>query len=177
MAGEGYDKVKVIYLKEASIPFDGRTAFTLYDTYGFPFDLTQDLCREKGIPVDVSAYDIAMQEQRNRAKAASKFSMAGGLEYVGPKTDFRGYETLHMTGVVVALYREGAAVQALKAGEKGVVVLDQTPFYAESGGQVGDRGELVGSSGTFMVDDTQKIQPDVYGHHTISPAGWRSATR
>ena len=169
--GIEYDKVKVLYLKEASIPFDGRTAFTLYDTYGFPFDLTQDLCREKGIPVDVSAYDTAMQEQRNRAKAASKFAMAGGLEYSGPKTDFRGYETLQAPGTIVALYREGAAVQALKAGEKGVVVLDQTPFYAESGGQVGDRGQLVGSAGTFLVDDTQKIQPDVYGHHGTLKTG------
>src|SRR4029079_13646625 len=141
--GRDYDKVRVLYLKEASIPFDGRTAFTLYDTYGFPFDLTQDLCREKGIPVDVSAYDTAMQEQRNRAKAASKFAMAGGLEYSGPKTDFRGYETLQAPGTIVALYREGAAVQALKAGEKGVVVLDQTPFYAESGGQVGDPRQVV----------------------------------
>src|SRR6185295_2983615 len=169
--GVEYGKVKVLYLKESSIPFDGRTAFTLYDTYGFPFDLTQDLCREKGIPVDVSAYDTAMQEQRNRAKAASKFAMAGGLEYSGPKTDFRGYETLQAPGTIVALYREGAAVQALKAGEKGVVVLDQTPFYAESGGQVGDRGQLVGSAGTFLVDDTQKIQPEVFGHHGTLKTG------
>src|SRR5262249_5571592 len=79
--GRDYDKVRVLYLKDAAIPFDGRTAFTLYDTYGFPFDLTQDLCREKGIPVDVSAYDTAMQEQRTKARAASKFSMAAGLEY------------------------------------------------------------------------------------------------
>src|SRR6185369_3760059 len=99
--GIEYDKVKVLYLKEASIPFDGRTAFTLYDTYGFPFDLTQDLCREKGIPVDVSAYDTAMQEQRNRAKAASKFGAAGGLEYSGAKTEFRGYETLRVPGAIV----------------------------------------------------------------------------
>ena len=169
--GLGYDKVKVLYLKEASIPFDGRTAFTLYDTYGFPFDLTQDLCREKGIPVDVSAYDAAMRDQRTKARAASKFSAAGGLEYSGAKTEFRGYETLQAPGSIVALYREGSAVSALKAGEKGVVVLDQTPFYAEAGGQVGDRGQLVGSSGTFTVDDTQKIQPDVYGHHGVVKSG------
>jgi alanyl-tRNA synthetase len=169
--GIGYDKVKVLYLKEASIPFDGRTAFTLYDTYGFPFDLTQDLCREKGIPVDVSAYDVAMQEQRSRAKAASKFGAAGSLEYSGAKTEFRGYETLTLPGAIVALYREGSAVPVLKATEKGVVVLDQTPFYAEAGGQVGDRGELVGSAGTFAVDDTQKIQPDVYGHHGTLKTG------
>src|SRR6185503_4397508 len=83
--GRDYDKVRVLYLKEASIPFDGRTAFTLYDTYGFPFDLTQDLCREKGIPVDVSAYDTAMQEQRDKARAASRFAMEAGLEYSGGK--------------------------------------------------------------------------------------------
>jgi alanyl-tRNA synthetase len=169
--GVEYDKVKVLYLKESSIPFDGRTAFTLYDTYGFPFDLTQDLCREKGIPVDVSAYDAAMQEQRNRARAASKFAAAGALEYSGAKTEFRGYETLQVPGTIVALYREGSVIPALKAGEKGVVVLDQTPFYAEAGGQVGDRGELIGTSGTFRVEDTQKIQPDVYGHDGTLKSG------
>ena len=169
--GQGYDKVKILYLKEASIPFDGRTAFTLYDTYGFPFDLTQDLCREKGIPIDVAAYDTAMQEQRNRAKASSKFGAVDGLEYCGAKTEFHGYETLQVSGTIVALYREGSVVPTLKAGEQGVVVLDHTPFYAEAGGQVGDRGELVGSSGTFNVDDTQKIRPDVYGHHGTLKTG------
>ena len=163
--GRDYDKVRVLYLKDASIPFDGRTAFTLYDTYGFPFDLTQDLCREKGIPVDVSAYDTAMQEQRTKARAASKFSVASGLEYSGVKTEFKGYDTLSIPAKVVALYREGVAADSLKAGDLGVVVLDQTPFYAESGGQVGDRGELVGSGGTFEADDTQKVQAEVFGHH------------
>jgi alanyl-tRNA synthetase len=162
--GIEYDKVKVLYLKEASIPFDGRTAFTLYDTYGFPFDLTQDLCRERGIPVGVSAYDTAMQEQRAKARAASKFSMDAGLEYSGARTEFRGYDTLSHAAKIVALYREGAPVESLKSGETGTVVLDETPFYAESGGQVGDRGELVGAGGTFEVGDTQKIRADVYGH-------------
>src|SRR6187455_654005 len=129
--GRDYDKVRVLYLKEASIPFDGRTAFTLYDTYGFPFDLTQDLCREKGIPVDVSAYDTAMQEQRAKARAASKFAMEAGLEYSGARTEFRGYETLTHVSKVVAVYREGARVDALKSGDTGTVVLDETPFYAE----------------------------------------------
>jgi alanyl-tRNA synthetase len=163
--GIEYDNVKVLYLKETAIPFDGRTAFTLYDTYGFPFDLTQDLCREKGIPVDVSTYDTAMQEQKAKARVASKFSMAAGLEYSGAKTEFHGYETLSLPGRVVALYREGAQVGVLKSGEVGTVVLDRTPFYAEAGGQVGDRGELIAGGGTFEVDDTQKIQADVYGHH------------
>ncbi|HEX5611724.1 MAG TPA: alanine--tRNA ligase, partial [Burkholderiales bacterium] len=169
--GIGYDKVKVLYLKESAIPFDGRTAFTLYDTYGFPFDLTQDLCRHKGIPVDVAAYDAAMQEQRSKARAASRFSAAGGYEYSGAKTEFRGYETLKAQASVVALYREGTAVASLKAGDRGVIVLDQTPFYAESGGQVGDRGELVGSSGTFTVEDTQKIRPEVFGHEGVVKSG------
>src|SRR5688572_6012554 len=169
--GRDYDKVRVLYLKETSIPFDGRTAFTLYDTYGFPFDLTQDLCREKGIPVDVSAYDTAMQEQKTKARAASKFSMAAGLEYSGAKTEFHGYDTTTLPAKVVALYREGAQVQALKSGDAGTVVLDRTPFYAESGGQVGDRGELVGSGGTFEVGDTQKIQAEVFGHQGALKSG------
>jgi alanyl-tRNA synthetase len=169
--GRDYDKVRVLYLKETSIPFDGRTAFTLYDTYGFPFDLTQDLCREKGIPVDVSAYDTAMQEQRAKARAASKFSMAAGLEYSGAKTEFHGYDTLSLPAKVVALYREGAQVPALKSGDAGTVVLDRTPFYAEAGGQVGDRGELVAAGGTFEVADTQKIQADVFGHHGALKTG------
>jgi alanyl-tRNA synthetase len=169
--GRDYDKVRVLYLKEASIPFDGRTAFTLYDTYGFPFDLTQDLCREKGIPVDVSAYDTAMQEQRAKARAASKFAMEAGLEYSGAKTEFRGYDTLTHASKVVAVYREGARVDALKSGDTGTVVLDETPFYAEAGGQVGDRGELIASGGTFEVDDTQKIRADVHGHHGTLKTG------
>ncbi len=169
--GRDYDKVRVIYLREAAIPFDGRTAFTLYDTYGFPFDLTQDLCREKGIPVDVSAYDTAMQEQRAKARAASKFAMAAGLEYSGARTEFRGYEKMDHPAKVVALYREGTRVEELKSGDTGTVVLDETPFYAESGGQVGDRGELVAPGGTFSVDDTQKIQAEVFGHHGTLKVG------
>jgi alanyl-tRNA synthetase len=169
--GRDYDKVRVLYLKDSAIPFDGRTAFTLYDTYGFPFDLTQDLCREQGIPVDVSAYDTAMQEQRTKARAASKFSMAAGLEYSGAKTEFHGYDTLSLPAKVTALYKEGAQVQALRSGDTGTVVLDRTPFYAESGGQVGDRGELVGSGGTFQVSDTQKIQADVHGHEGTLKTG------
>jgi alanyl-tRNA synthetase len=169
--GIGYDKVKVLYLREGSIPFDGRTAFTLYDTYGFPFDLTQDLCREKGIPVDVEAYDAAMQEQRDKARAASRFSSVTGLEYSGVRTEFCGYDTLTRAAKVVALYREGAQVEALTSGESGTVVLDATPFYAESGGQVGDRGVIAAPGGTFEVADTQKIHADVYGHAGALRAG------
>ena len=144
---------------------DGETVFKLYDTFGFPVDLTADIARERGVRIDMAGFEAAMDEQRERARAASRFSMAAGLEYSGGKTVFRGYDTLGLSAKVVALYREGSAVQALRAGESGIVVLDQTPFYAESGGQVGDRGELVGSAGTFPVADTQKIQSDVSGHH------------
>ena len=150
---------------------DGDTVFKLYDTFGFPVDLTADICRERDIRIDMAGFEAAMEQQRERARAASRFSSTAGLEYAGGKTEFRGYDTLSTPGTVVALYREGTAADTLRAGESGVVVLDQTPFYAESGGQVGDRGELAGSAGTFVVDDTQKIQPEVFGHHGTLKAG------
>ncbi|HWA37194.1 MAG TPA: alanine--tRNA ligase [Burkholderiales bacterium] len=151
---------------------DGETAFRLYDTFGFPVDLTADICRERGVMLDMAGFEAAMGQQRERARAASKFSMAAGLEYSGNKTRFHGYDKMaHEQAKVVALYREGAKVDALKSGETGTVVLDETPFYAESGGQVGDRGELVAATGTFAVDDTQKIQADVYGHHGSVKSG------
>ena len=146
----------------------GETAFTLYDTYGFPFDLTADVCRERGLSVDQPAFEAAMEKQRERARAASTFKMAEGLDYRGAKTRFDGYDTLAEDAKVVALYREGSPVDALVTGQSGVVVLDRTPFYAESGGQVGDRGELTMSGACltlFSVRDTQKIQPDVFGHY------------
>jgi alanyl-tRNA synthetase len=143
---------------------DGETVFKLYDTYGFPVDLTADIGRERGVRIDMAGFEAAMEQQRERARAASRFSAAAGLDYAGSRTEFHGYDTLVLPAKVVALYREGAQVQALRSGDVGTVVLDRTPFYAESGGQVGDRGELVGSSGTFEVADTQKIQADVYGH-------------
>jgi alanyl-tRNA synthetase len=146
---------------------DGRTAFTLYDTFGFPFDLTADVCRERGVAVDEAGFEQAMNAQRERARAASQFKMGDSLAYDGPKTRFRGYDTLAEQGRVVALYKDGVSTSSLATGERGVVVLDQTPFYAESGGQVGDRGEL--SIGgvcltLFAVEDAQKVQPDVVGH-------------
>jgi len=150
---------------------DGETVFRLYDTFGFPVDLTADICRERGVNLDLAGFEAAMEAQRVRARAASKFVSAAGLEYAGGKTEFRGYETLGVSSKVVALYREGAQVDALRSGETGTVVLDQTPFYAESGGQVGDRGAIVGSAGTFSVDDTQKIQPEVFGHHGTVKSG------
>ena len=146
---------------------DGETAFTLYDTFGFPLDLTADIARERGIAVDEAGFDRAMNAQRERARAASQFKSGEALPYAGAKTLFRGYESLSEEGRVVALYKEGARVDSLSTGERGVVVLDRTPFYAESGGQVGDRGELSKGGACltlFAVEDTQKIQPDVVGH-------------
>jgi len=160
-----------LYRSESSVPLDGRDAFHLYDTFGFPLDLTQDLCRELGISVDVAGFDMAMEEQRERARSASRFVSVTGLEYAGVKTDFRGYETLNAQGKVVALYREGVKIDTLNSDESGTVVLDRSPFYAESGGQVGDRGELIGASGTFKVNDTQKIQTDVIGHQGVLKTG------
>src|SRR5438105_679015 len=150
---------------------DGETVFRLYDTFGFPVDLTADICRERGVMIDMAGFEAAMAQQRERARAASKFSMTASLDYSGGKTTFHGYEKLSHPGKVVALYREGTQVQQLKSGESGTVVLDETPFYAESGGQVGDRGEIIGSTGTFAVEDTQKIQADVYGHHGTLKSG------
>jgi len=144
---------------------DGEIIFKLYDTFGFPVDLTADICRERGVSLDLAGFEAAMGQQRERARAASRFTSAAGLDYSGRKTEFRGYDTLSLPAKVIALYHEGAPAEKLKAGAAGVVVLDQTPFYAESGGQVGDQGELVGSGGTFSVLDTQKIQPEVFGHH------------
>ena len=146
----------------------GDAAFTLYDTFGFPLDLTADVARERGISVDQAAFDAAMAKQRERARAASTFKSGDSLVYAGAKTLFKGYDTLSDEGRITALYRDGSPVDALTIGQNGVVVLDRTPFYAESGGQVGDRGELSkgGACMTlFAVHDTQKVQPDVFGHH------------
>ncbi len=151
--------------------FNGETAFKLHDTFGFPLDLTQDVCREHGVSVDDAAFDAAMAQQKEQARAAGKFKMAANLEYAGPATTFHGYDTLEQKGNVLALYKDGAAVNELNEGDIGVVVLDDTPFYAESGGQVGDRGELRSVHGIFAVEDTQKIQASVFGHHGVVKTG------
>ncbi|WP_019918696.1 alanine--tRNA ligase [Methyloversatilis discipulorum] len=150
---------------------DGETAFKLHDTYGFPLDLTADICRERGVTVDTEGFDAAMARQKEQARAAGKFKMATALEYDGVQTTFRGYDMLDAAGKVVALYRDGAPVNELHEGELGVVVLDETPFYAESGGQVGDRGELRAAQGIFKVEDTLKIQAAVFGHHGVVGTG------
>ncbi|MEW5838240.1 MAG: alanine--tRNA ligase [Pseudomonadota bacterium] len=151
--------------------FNGETAFKLHDTYGFPLDLTADICREHGISVDTAAFDAAMTRQKEQARAAGKFKMAANLDYDGPATVFHGYAVLETKGNILALYKDGVAVNQLNEGEMGVVVLDDTPFYAESGGQVGDRGELRSVHGIFGVEDTQKIQANVFGHHGIVTTG------
>ncbi len=151
--------------------FNGETAFKLHDTYGFPLDLTQDVCREHGVGVDAAAFDAAMAHQREQARAAGKFKMAANLEYDGPATTFHGYDKLEARGNVLALYKDGAQVNELLEGETGVVVLDDTPFYAESGGQAGDRGLLQSTHGIFAVEDTQKIQAAVFGHHGVVRTG------
>ena len=151
--------------------FDGDTAFKLHDTFGFPLDLTADICRERGVTVDALAFDGAMARQKEQARAAGKFKMTANLEYEGPETVFHGYELLEEKGNILALYKDGVAVNELVEGEMGVVVLDHTPFYAESGGQVGDRGELRGAAGIFGVEDTQKIQAAVFGHHGVVKTG------
>ena len=145
---------------------DGETAFKLHDTFGFPLDLTADVCRERDVTVDDAGFETAMNRQREQARAAGKFKMAQGLEYAGAPTTFYGYDSLNQDSAnVLALYVDGSQVQSIKAGDSAVVVLDKTPFYAESGGQVGDAGELRNASSLFEVEDTLKIQADVFGHH------------
>jgi alanyl-tRNA synthetase len=145
---------------------DGETAFKLHDTFGFPLDLTADVCRERGVTVDSAGFEAAMNRQRAQARAAGKFKMAQGLEYAGAPTAFHGYEHLVCEhSRVTALYIDGTPVQRARAGDDAVVVLDHTPFYAESGGQVGDTGEMRNARSRFLVEDTLKIQADVFGHH------------
>jgi alanyl-tRNA synthetase len=144
---------------------DGELAFKLHDTFGFPLDLTADVCRERGVTVDEAGFDAAMQRQREQARAAGKFKVAQGLAYSGSDTAFDGYEHLTVEGAkVTALYVDGVSVQRARAGDDVVLVLDKTPFYAESGGQVGDSGELRNGSTRIVVEDTTKVQAAVHGH-------------
>ena len=157
--------------KAGSKVFNGDTAFKLHDTYGFPLDLTADICRERGVRVNEVAFNAAMANQKQMARSAGKFKMTANLEYAGAATTFHGYDTLEHKGTILALYKDGTAVNALHEGDMGVVVLDDTPFYAESGGQVGDSGDLRSSHGIFAVEDTQKIQAAVFGHHGVVKTG------
>jgi alanyl-tRNA synthetase len=149
----------------------GEVAFKLHDTYGFPLDLSADVCRERGVEVDAAGFNAAMEKQKAAGRAAGKFKMDRAVEYAGAANTFTGYEHLEEKARVVALYYEGAPVQELKEGQPGIVVLDTTPFYAESGGQVGDQGVLVAEGVQFGVDDTQKIKADVFGHHGTQTQG------
>ena len=155
----------------AATAFDGELAFKLHDTYGFPLDLTADICREANVTVDTAAFDAAMKRQKDQARAAGKFKLGAGLEYAGAATTFHGYDTLMHDATILALYKDGSAVKQLNEGELGVVVLDHTPFYAESGGQAGDCGVMQGKNGGFAVEDTIKIQAQVFGHHGVVKTG------
>lgn len=144
---------------------DGETAFRLHDTFGFPLDLTADVCRERGVAVDSAGFEAAMEKQREQARSSGKFKMTQGLSYSGKPTQFHGYDlNVHTGAQITAIYRDGLSVDSVKAGDLAVIVLDHTPFYAESGGQVGDSGELRNEKSHFSVADTFKIQSDVFGH-------------
>ncbi|OYQ40060.1 alanine--tRNA ligase [Rhodoferax sp. TH121] len=149
----------------------GEVAFKLHDTYGFPLDLSADVCRENGVEVDEAGFKAAMEQQKAKGRAAGKFKMDKALEYSGVGNTFVGYEHLTQAAKIVALYADGTPVSELKAGQDGVLVLDTTPFYAESGGQVGDEGAVFSDAGLFEVGDTQKIKADVFGHHGTLKTG------
>ncbi|MBT9508024.1 alanine--tRNA ligase [Rhodoferax sp.] len=149
----------------------GEVAFKLHDTFGFPLDLSADVCRERDLSVDEAGFQAAMEKQKAQGRAAGKFKMDRALEYSGDGNDFVGYDSLTQTTKVVALYADGVQATELKAGQSGVLVLDTTPFYSESGGQVGDAGAIFCDSAMFEVGDTQKIKADVFGHHGTLKTG------
>jgi len=149
----------------------GDVAFKLHDTYGFPLDLSADVCRENGVEVDSAGFTAAMEAQKAKGRAAGKFKMDKALEYTGAGNTFVGYEQLTQATKIVALYADGTSVATLKAGQSGVVVVESTPFYSESGGQVGDQGAIFCDGGLFQVEDTQKIKADVFGHHGVLKQG------
>jgi alanyl-tRNA synthetase len=149
----------------------GEVAFKLHDTYGFPLDLSADVCRERDLSVDEAGFHAAMEKQKAQGRAAGKFKMDKALDYSGEGNDFVGYDSLSQQAKIVALYADGVPATALNAGQDGVVVLDTTPFYAESGGQAGDEGSLLGAGVLFEVGDTQKIKADVFGHHGTLTTG------
>jgi alanyl-tRNA synthetase len=152
-------------LKDGAKVLPGDVAFKLHDTYGFPLDLSADVCRENGVDVDSAGFNAAMEAQKAKGRAAGKFKMDKALEYTGAGNTFVGYDLLTQAAKVLALYVDGSSVTEFKAGQNGIVVLDTTPFYAESGGQVGDQGAVFNDAVLFEVADTQKIKADVFGHH------------
>ncbi len=149
----------------------GEVAFKLHDTFGFPLDLSADVCRERDLSVDEAGFHAAMEKQKAQGRAAGKFKMDKVLDYAGDSNDFVGYDALTATTKIVAMYADGAPVSGLKAGQSGVLVLATTPFYSESGGQVGDQGAVFCDQGLFQVADTQKIKADVFGHHGTLKSG------
>ena len=155
-----------LVIPDGSKTLPGDIAFKLHDTFGFPLDLTNDVCRERSVAVDEAGFAAAMEKQKAQARAAGKFKMDKALEYAGAGNAFTGYEQLQEAAAkIVALYVDGVSVAEIKSGQSGVVVLDTTPFYAESGGQVGDQGQITSGSAQFAVTDTLKIKADVFGHH------------
>ncbi|WP_432382421.1 alanine--tRNA ligase [Duganella sp. P38] len=165
-------KVLEAQLAKDGSGIDGATAFTLYETYGFPPDLTADICRERDIKFDQEGYDAALKESQELSRKGGKSVKDAKVEYSGEKNKFIGYDSLsHATAKVIALYAAGSPVQQLAAGQPGIVVLDTTPFYAESGGQVGDQGVIGNAGARFDVSDTLKIQADVFGHHGVLASG------
>ena len=167
-----FTKIVLGAQKQIQSLLSGEVAFKLHDTYGFPLDLTADVCRDRGVEVDEAGFDAAMLRQKTMARAAGKFKMDKALEYNGALNEFVGYESLQSTTKIIAIYVDNTPATAIKKGENGVVVLASTPFYAESGGQVGDEGLLFGSGDAiFATLDTQKIKADVYGHHGYVHAG------
>lgn len=145
----------------------GETVFKLYDTYGFPFDLTADIARERDVQLDRAGFDIAMEQQRARARSASHFTMQGTLNYKGPLTEFKGYDSLQLESRITAIYKNGEPVDRVRTGDHAIIVLERTPFYAESGGQVGDQGMISSMANQFRVENTQKIRADVFGHEGV----------
>ena len=165
-----FEQLQKIALNKELI-LDGKFIFKLYDTYGFPYDLTADICRERGVKMDEEGFEREMAAQRARARAAQNFKADTQLAYEGQDTEFKGYTERTTTAQIVALYRDSEPVEQLYAGETGAIVLDNTPFYAESGGQVGDVGYIVAGDNRFEVRDTQKIKAAVFGQFGVLVSG------
>ena len=158
-------------LAKGSKKLDGEIIFKLYDTYGFPYDLTADICRERNIELDEAGFEREMEAQRARARAAQSFKANAQLPYEGQDTEFKGYSERQTESKVLALYKDGEQVDELNEGDEGAIVIDFTPFYAESGGQVGDVGYIFAGENRFEVRDTQKIKAAVFGQFGIQTSG------
>ena len=158
-------------LAKGSKKLDGEIIFKLYDTYGFPYDLTADICRERNIELDEAGFEREMEAQRARARAAQSFKANAQLPYDGQDTEFKGYSERQTESKVLALYKDGEQVNELNEGDEGAIVIDFTPFYAESGGQVGDVGYIFAGENRFEVHDTQKIKAAVFGQFGVQTSG------